>query len=125
MAKSVPQLDVMVLGQHPCAYLAAHLLLDSKPAVTVLHSTIPGDSPPDRQVLVNPELFDLHKPLEKVRKKLELTPVWGCAFLSDEAATRGEWRGKSATAPASYVGCFNELRKSFASLAKEAGVKLC
>jgi hypothetical protein len=123
MAKSVPQLDVLVLGQHPCAYLAADMLLASRPSVSVMHATIPGDAPPDRQVLVNPELFDLHKPLEKLRKKLELTPVWGCAFLSDEAPTRGEWRVKSATAPASYVSCFSDIRKQFCQLAKESGVK--
>jgi hypothetical protein len=123
MAKSVPQLDVLVLGQHPCAYLAADMLLAARPSVSVMHATIPGDQPPDRQVLVNPELFELHKPLEKLRKKLELTPVWGCTFLSDEAPTRGEWRVKSATAPASYVGCFSEIRKQFCQLAKESGVK--
>ena len=124
MAKSVAQLDVLVLGQHPCAYLAADMLSQAKPGVSVQHATIPGDEPPDRLILVNPEVFALHKPLEKAKKKLDLEPVWGCAFLSEEPGTRGEWRSKSATAPASYVGSYSELRKQFCLLAKESGVKL-
>ncbi len=125
MAKSVPQLDVLVLGQHPCAYLAADMLCNGKPHVNVAHATIPGDSPPDRLILLNPDLFDLHKPLEKLKKKMELAPVWGCAFLSDDNAnTRGEWRSKSATTPASYIGCYSDTRKHFSQMAKEAGVKL-
>src|SRR5690348_3750711 len=85
MAKSAPPLDVLVLGQHPCAYLAADVLATGKPPLSVAHATIPGDNPPDRLVLVNPHLFALHKPLEKVRKKLELNPLWGAMFLSDDA----------------------------------------
>ena len=127
MARSLPQLDVLVLGQHPCAYLAAEMLCTgAKPPqqLHAAHATIPGDQPPDRLLLVNPDVFELHKPLEKLRKKMELTPVWGCAFLSDDANTRGEWRTKSAQTPASYVGCYSQIRKQFCQHAREAGVKL-
>src|SRR5438445_5563858 len=89
MAKQAPQIDVLVLGQHPCAYLAAELL-HCKGGVNVAHATIPADNPPDRLVIVNPQLFALHKPLEKLRKKLELTAVWGAVFLGDTRETRGE-----------------------------------
>jgi flavin-dependent dehydrogenase len=119
MAKANPQLDVLILGQHPCAYLAAALILE-KPGLTVAHSTIPGDSPPDRLVILNPEWFELHKPLEKLKKKLELTSVWGARFLSSDPNTRGEWRSKSIAA---YVGCYSEIRKCVAQMAKDAGAK--
>src|SRR6266516_2559034 len=124
MPKATPQLDVLVLGQHPCAYLAADMLHSKPHALNVAHSTIPGDDPPDRLVLLNPQLFALHKPLEKARKKLELTAVWGVVFLSDDGQTRGEWRTKSATTPTALVASYNDLRKHFAAVAKEAGIKL-
>src|SRR5437762_2105954 len=123
MPKSSPQIDVLVLGQHPCAYLAAELLLVGKPPLNVAHSIIPGDTPPDRLVLINPQLFGLHKPLEKVRKKLELTGVSGAVFLGEDPSTRGEWRTKSPS-PAVLVGCYSDVRKALAAFAKEAGVKL-
>jgi flavin-dependent dehydrogenase len=119
MAKSNPQPDVLVLGQHPCAYLAACIMLE-KPGVTVAHATIPGDTPPDRLVIINPQLFALHKPLEKIKKKLELTPVYGAMFLSEDPATRGEWCSKAVVA---YIGCYSDIRKQLAALAKEAGAK--
>ncbi len=120
MAKANPQPDVLVLGQHPCAYLAAAILME-KPGVGVTHATIPGDQPPDRLVVLNPEWFSLYKPLEKLKKKLELTPVWGARFLASDAATRGEWRSKSVAA---YVGCYSEIRKCLAQIARDAGAKL-
>jgi hypothetical protein len=122
MAKSTPQPDVLVLGQHPCAYLAAVLLLDGKSAVrSVAHATIPGEHAPDRLVLLNPGFFSLHKSLEKLKKKLELTAVCGVVFLGDDGTTRGEWRSKSTAA---YVGCYSEIRKAMAAQAREAGAKL-
>ena len=123
MAKATPQLDVLVLGQHPCAYLAAELLAVHHSArLHVAHSTIPADNPPDRLVIVNPQLFVLYKPLEKVRKKLQLTGMFGAVFLGDDAETRGEWRSKS-NSPAVLVGCYSEIRKALAASAKDAGVK--
>jgi flavin-dependent dehydrogenase len=134
MAKSSPQLDVLVLGQHPCAYLAADMVCGGggsggaagakTRALHCAHATIPGDHPPDRLTLVNPQLFALHKPLEKARKKLEMTAVWGVVFLADDGETRGEWHSKSTTTPASLVVDSAEMRKVFAAVAKEAGVKL-
>src|SRR5438094_8592832 len=103
MPKTTVQPDVLVLGQHPAAYLAAALLMD-KPGVTVAHAPIPGEHAPDRLVIINPEFFDLHKPLEKLRKKLELTPVYGLNFIADDAPTRGEFRAKSWVA---FVGCYS------------------
>jgi flavin-dependent dehydrogenase len=124
MAKSSPQLDVLVLGQHPCAYLAAEMLCSKPAALNVAHATIPGDDPPERLVLINPQLFALHKPLEKARKKLRMTAVWGTVFLADDGQTRGEWQTKSTTTPAAMVATYGELRKAFAAVAKEAGAKM-
>ena len=124
MAKASPQLDVLVLGQHPCAYLAAEMLCSKPEPLNVAHSTIPNDNPPQRLVLLNPQLFALHKPLEKARKKLFAAAVWGTVFLADDGQTRGEWRTKSATTPAALVASYGEVRKAFASVAKEAGVTM-
>ena len=66
-----------MLGQHPCAYVAADMLCNAKPPAHVAHATIPDDSTPDRLVLLNPQVFALHKPLEKARKKLATAAVWG------------------------------------------------
>lgn len=120
MAKTAPPLDVLVLGEHPCAYLATMLLTD-KPALNVAHATIPDERPPQRLVIINPEFFDLHKSLEKARKKLALTPVYGLSFLGEDATTRGEHRGKSA---AVFIGEYREVRKTTCQLAKECGVKM-
>ena len=100
MSKITPVVDVLVLGEHPCAYLAVELLL-SKPPIHVAHCTIPHEREPDRLVLINPQLFALHKPLEKLKKKLSLTSVWGVSFLSDDGSTRGEYR---AAKPIALVG---------------------
>ena len=127
MAKAAPQLDVLVLGQHPCAYLAADMLCTppskSEKGLSVAHATIPGDHTPDRLVILNPQVFALHKPLEKARKKLKCSSVWGVTFLADDGQTRGEWRSKSATTPVAMIAEYGEVRKAFAAVAKESGVK--
>jgi flavin-dependent dehydrogenase len=124
MAKVAAQLDVLVLGQHPCAYVAADMLCNAKPPAHVAHATIPDETTPDRLVILNPQVFALHKPLEKARKKLATAAVWGTVFLADDGKTRGEWRTKSATNPVALIADYTELRKAFASIAKESGVKL-
>src|SRR5882724_10676115 len=94
MAKSEPQLDVLVLGDHPAAYLCA-ALLKHKTKLRVLHSTLPGESAPDRLVLINPELFSLHPLTEPLRRKMDLTGVYGVRFLADGAETASEHRTRS------------------------------
>ena len=97
MAKAAPQLDVLVLGGHPAAYLAA-ALLKHKAKFRVMHSTIPGEDWPDRLVMINPEFYDLHPLLEPLRKKLDTRGVYGLQFLANEPGTRGEYRSKSIVA---------------------------
>src|SRR4051812_34728043 len=108
MPKANPSLDVLVLGEHPSAYLAAAVLLE-KPGLTVAHATIPTEHSPDRLTLVNPEVFHLHKPLEKAKKKLAMTQVFGATFLGDDVATRGEYSSKNCAA---VIGDYADIRKA-------------
>ncbi len=122
MAKSSSvHADVLVLGQHPSAYLAALLLRTGKPAAEVTQICIPSEPWPDRLVLINPTFFSLHPSLAKLKKKLSLTGVWGVQFVSDKPDMRSEHRAKQS------MGCiciYSELRKAMAELAKDAGAKL-
>jgi hypothetical protein len=93
-APTPPVVDVLVLGEHPAAYLAA-ALLKHKSKLHVCHATLPTEHvAPDRLVLLNPALFDLHPLLAPVRRKLETTSIYGLQFLADDPATRSEYRAK-------------------------------
>jgi hypothetical protein len=120
MAKSEPQLDVLVLGEHPAAYLCA-ALLKYKSKLRVLHSTFPHESWPDRLVIVNPELFDLHPLLEPLRRKLEMTAVYGLRFISDSADVSSEHRSRSAMV---YVASYKSLRNAMIKLAEAQDVEM-
>jgi flavin-dependent dehydrogenase len=122
MAKSSSvQIDVLVLGQHPSAFLAALLLRTGKQALEVMQITIPSDGWPDRLVVINPSFFALHPELAKLKKKLSLTGVFGVQFVSDKSDMRSEHRAK---APMGCICIYSELRKAMAELAKDAGAKL-
>ena len=49
-------------------------------------------------MLVNPGLFDLHPLLSPLRRKLDVTSVYGTLFLADDPATRSEHHAKAAMA---------------------------
>jgi hypothetical protein len=120
MAKSQSQIDVLVLGEHPSAYLAAMLVaFNSK--LRVVHSTVPGQAEPDRLVLINPAFFDLHPLLGNLRRKLEMTAVYGLQFLSDDAVTRSEFHSKPALA---YVVAYKALRAAMLKLAQDQGLRM-
>src|SRR5438046_325285 len=120
MAKSQPQpqIDVLVLGEHPSAYLAA-ALLKQKSKLNILHSTLPQEHIPDRLVLINPEMYDLHPLLGPMRRKLKTTSIYGLQFLADDPATRSEYRGKSIL---SLVAHYKDVRTAFHKLAAAEGV---
>jgi hypothetical protein len=120
MAKTPPQLDVLVIGEHPCSYLAA-ILLASAAKMRVAHCTVPGNSEPDRLVLINPAFFELHPSLGSLRRKLEMTPIYGVQFLSDDPATRSEFRNKAAMA---YVASYKAVRTALCKLAQAESVEL-
>jgi flavin-dependent dehydrogenase len=119
-APTPPVADVLVLGEHPAAYLAA-ALLKQKSKLAVLHATLPDEHVPDRLVLVNPAMFDLHPLLGPLRRKLETHSIYGLQFLSDDPNTRSEHRAKSILA---LVASYKELRAAFQKLAVAEGVEL-
>jgi flavin-dependent dehydrogenase len=120
MAKAEPQLDVLVLGDHPAAYLCA-ALLKHKGKLRVLHSTLPGVTTPDRLVLVNPELFSLHPLTENLRRKLDLTGVYGLRFLAESADTASEHRARS---PIAYVATAKAIRNAMIKVAEGQDVEM-
>jgi flavin-dependent dehydrogenase len=120
MAKSPPQLDVLVVGEHPCTYLAA-MLLAGMAKIRVAHCCVPGNNQPDRLVLINPDFFGLLPSLAPLRRKLEMTPVYGIQFLGDDATTRSEFRNKSAMA---YVATYKAVRTALCKLAQAEKVEL-
>ena len=118
MSKSVPQPDVLVLGEHPAAYLVAALAHQNS-KLKVLHATIPEEPQTDRLVVINPAFFSLSPMLEPLRRKLEMTAVYGVQFLSDDPAVRSEYRSKSTLA---YVASYKAVRAALAKVAAAEGV---
>src|SRR5258705_208084 len=113
--------DVLVLGGHPSAYLAA-ALLKNKSKFSVMHSCIPGEPSGDRLVLMNPALFDLHPILSGLKRKIEAAGIYGIRFLADDPATASEFRSKSAL---TCVALLKDVRSAMIDLAKSEGVELC
>jgi hypothetical protein len=120
MAKHETQLDVLVLGEHPAAYLCA-ALLKFKSKLRVLHATIPGEHWPERLVILNPELFDLHPLMEPLRKKIEMVTVYGLRFLADTAGLGSEHRSRSAMA---HVASYRAMRMALLKLAEAQDVEM-
>ena len=120
MAKTEPQLDVLVLGEHPAAYLCA-ALLKFKSKLRVLHSTLPTEKWPDRLVVINPEVFELHPLLEPVRKKVDLAPIYGLRFIADAAGLASEYRSRSALA---FVASYRSVRVAMIKLAEGQDVEM-
>ena len=120
MAKTEPQIDVLVLGEHPATYLSA-ALLRQKSKLRVVHTTIPGEAEVDRLVVINPSFFTLHPLLEPLRRKLDLVAVYGLQFLSDDPSVRSEYRSKAALA---YVASYKQVRQALQKIADSEGVEL-
>jgi hypothetical protein len=115
MAKSRPQPDVVVLGSHPCCYLAAAFLQEAN--IPAMAATIPDQPLPDRLVLINPKFFELHKLTAALKKLPELAPIHGINFLADDANTSSEHVCKSVCG---YVGSFHAVRNAVMDQAKRA-----
>ena len=114
-----PPIDMLVLGEHPAAYLTA-ALLKHKSKFNVLHATIPDERAPDRLVMLNPAMFDLHPILGPIRRKLETTSIYGLQFLADDPATRSEHRAKTILG---LVASYKDVRTAFQKLAANEGVE--
>src|SRR2546429_10005583 len=95
MAKGNTVVDVLVVGGHPSAYLAA-ALLKNKTKYEVMHSCIPNEPSGDRLALMNPPLFELHPPLGSLKRKIEALGLYGVRVLAHEPPTAREFRSKSA-----------------------------
>src|SRR5262245_34531486 len=98
MRKRSSELDVLIVGDHPSAHLAAALLRHRAETLRVLQAPVPGEEHADRLVAINPAFFDLHKLVGPIKRKLELVPVYGLKFLADDAGLRGEFTSKSIAA---------------------------
>lgn len=120
MAKPAPQIDILVLGDHPSAYLAAALLTHDK-KLRVGHATIPGEKSVDRLVILNPALYDLHDSLKPLKRKLDLTPIYGLKFLADEPEVQMSHVAKTIGA---HVGSFKQVHAAMVKLAKDSGVTM-
>jgi flavin-dependent dehydrogenase len=120
MAKPPPDVDVLVLGEHPSTYLSA-ALLRQKTKLRVVHTTIPGNGEADRLVIINPQFFTLHPLLEPLKRKLDSVAVYGLQFLSDDPAVRSEYRSKSAL---SYIASLKQVRAELTKVADAEGVEL-
>lgn len=120
MRKAGENPDVLVLGDHPCTYLAAAFLKTSQTSLRVLHAPLSKTDAHDRLLLVNPAFFDLHKSLAAVKSALHLTPVHGLTFLADDPATRRE---HSTGAPAAFVVSAPQLHAECVRLAQGANVQ--
>jgi 2-polyprenyl-6-methoxyphenol hydroxylase-like FAD-dependent oxidoreductase len=119
-AKSDPKLDVLVLGEHPATYLCAALLRNVG-KLRVVHACIPDGKPVERTCVLNPAFFSLHKLLEPLKRKLDLTPIYGIQFLADDPTIRSECRAKATTA---YTVNYKEVRTALMKLASDEGVEL-
>ncbi|HTW94138.1 MAG TPA: hypothetical protein VMD30_05040 [Tepidisphaeraceae bacterium] len=121
MAKSVAQIsDCLVLGEHPASYLAAALLRQAGD-LNVLQVAPTGSSFADRLVMINPAFLELHPLLQKLRKKIDLSPLYGLTYLCDDGATRAEYHSKCIVA---YVASFRQLRDEIADAARRCGVQM-
>ena len=121
MAKGNTVVDVLVLGGHPSAFLAA-ALLKNKTKFEVMHSCIPGEQSGDRLVLMNPALFELHPLLGSLKRKIDSAGIYGIRFLADEPPTASEYRSKSSV---TCVAQLKDVRAAMLDVAKSEGVQLC
>src|SRR5258705_5884955 len=119
-SKSVAKVDVLVLGEHACTYLCA-ALLSVTAKLRVLHATIPDEHPIERECLLNPAFFAMHKILEPLKRKLEMTAIYGAQFLGEDAATRSEHRSKSTVA---FTVGYKEFRTACQRVAADEGVEM-
>src|ERR1043166_1201347 len=97
MPKGPDRYDVLILGGHPCAYVAA-ALLGHKSSLNVIHAPLPDEPLPQRLVLVNPGVFELNKLLAPVQRKVALADTYGLHFLANESGVASEYRSRGVAA---------------------------
>jgi flavin-dependent dehydrogenase len=88
----------------------------------IIHGVIPGEElSTDRLVFLNPDLFALHELLASLKRKLDLTSMYGLRFLGSAIDQSSQHVSKSITA---YVGGFKQLQDAAMKLATTADVTL-
>lgn len=109
MPKTRPQLEVLVLGSHPCAYLAALLLHGA--SVRVQLSSVPHEHMADRLIHINPQFFELNEITRSLKNELALTEYRGLTFLGNNPASRGPYDQPAAVMfVTTYSSVQNALR---------------
>jgi flavin-dependent dehydrogenase len=110
--------DVLVLGQHPAACLAA-ALLTSTGTLRVAQVRLLPRHPLDRLVVINPALFELHKLLSPLRRKLDLLAIYGIRFVGELPDQHSEYHDRSAVA---YVASYAQVAQAMLQIAIDQGV---
>lgn len=121
MASLPEKADVLLIGHHPSALLAA-VLLRQKSKLTVVHVAPPGPGDPDRLVRINPDFFALHPVLAPLKRKIAQTVLYGIQFLSADGQTRSEWRERSTVVTTASL---KQVGTALTKLAGDHGVHLC
>jgi hypothetical protein len=119
-AKSSGAYDVVVVGDHPSASLAA-ALLSNKNIRRIGLIPMRGALPEDRLVTLNPALFDLHPMLAPLQAAIPSDPVHGVRFLSNEPGIHGE---HFVDKPSIFVAKYTDVRSAFATLTELPGIEL-
>ena len=109
-SRQATPVDVLILGDHPSAYLAG-AMLKQKTKLRVVQATLPDREPEDRLVTINPAFFDLHPLLAGLKKSLPTTPMHGLRFLADDAHTASEHKTKS---PVALIARYCDVRDGVA-----------
>jgi flavin-dependent dehydrogenase len=106
----------MVLGDHPCAHLATALLKQTG-SLKVIHACLPDEKTVDRLVLINPEFFELHPLLGSLKRKLDLTPIYGLRFLADDPETANGHANKTVSG---HIASLKQVHAAMAKMGEEA-----
>ncbi|HEY1686856.1 MAG TPA: hypothetical protein VGG19_18995 [Tepidisphaeraceae bacterium] len=111
--------DILVIGSHPCSYLAAALLRD-EPALSVMH--VNSNTRPQRKLAtLNPAFFALHPSLKPLEEKLKLRAMHGLKFLADDFSVFCQHCDQNTM---TYVCEIAELVDAAKELARAQGVQL-
>jgi hypothetical protein len=118
-AKSADPIDVLILGDHPCAYLAG-TLLKANSKLRIVQAPLDDPEPQDRLVTINPALFNLHPLLKQLETSLPSTPIHGLHFLSDDQKTHSQHHTKATI---SLIARYTDVRDQLAALTEPAQVE--
>jgi flavin-dependent dehydrogenase len=121
-AAAVPESpDVLILGAHPCADLAAAVLAHDRPDVRSLCVATPDNTPDDRILPFNPRLFDLHPVISRQRPLADEPHAAGLLFLSEQPGVCGQY--VSTRQPAILLTSLRRASDAMRKVADAHGVR--